>query len=241
MAQSVPKEGGARASNEDRMAASAARHGPLRVAIADGATSAYRAGEWGELLVKAWVRGDLRSGLSNTRVSDRLAMLAEQWWATEAPPSEAPWYVQEKAERGGFAALLGVELQRAGPTWKWQALAVGDCNLFLVRDCAMVESFPVRRSHAFGSIPPLVSSTRAIARSLRVRRTGFLSAGDSLFLASDALAAWMLRATEHGSSPWGAARQAARSGPAFASWIETLRRADLNDDDTTLIVVERGG
>lgn len=241
MAQSVPKEGRAAARNEDRLAASARRHGPLRVAVADGATSAYRAGEWGELLVEAWVRGDLRSALSNRRLSSRLALLAEQWWASQAPSSQAPWYIHEKAERGGFAALLGLELERVGPRWKWRAVAVGDCNLFLVRDSAVADSFPVRRSDSFSSVPPLIGSTRAIEPHVRVRRSGTMSAGDSFFLASDALAAWLLRANEHGSSPWGPAREAVRSKAAFAAWIEDLRRVDLNDDDTTLIVVERAG
>src|SRR5262249_61547162 len=81
------------------------------------------------------------------------------------PPAAAPprpWYMEEALSRGGaFAPFLGLVLEPNpdGPApWKWQAHAVGDSCLFLVRRGEPVLSFPLAHSAEFGSTPRLVGS-----------------------------------------------------------------------------------
>ena len=98
-------------------------------------------------------------------------------------------------------SALGVAL--VPRTGAFRAVAVGDCNLFLLRGIGpglrLVRAFPLERSEEFGSSPFLLGS---VARpdddpSPHVRVTEGVLPGDGLLLlASDALSAWLLRREE---------------------------------------------
>ncbi len=133
-----------------------------RFAVADGATESVYAGEWARLLVDAFVGGDAAPFWPTW-----LPPLQARWEEVIRPPADAPprpWYMEEALTRGGaFATFLGLVLEPSpdGPApWRWQAHAVGDSCLFLVRRGELVLSFPLARSAEFGTTPRLVGSRR---------------------------------------------------------------------------------
>lgn len=218
---------------------SSGRQGPvLRCAVADGATESAFAGAWARQLARAWgeerlAPGDLAAGLVGEQAAWRAAV--------DAQP--LPWYAEEKARSGAFAALLGVTVDTRDPEQAgWQAFAVGDCALFHVRRRALVRSFPAEDAAFFTGSPVLISSlpfrNGAVAENLHLA-AGALHAGDRLYLVTDALGQYLLQAVEAGAVPWGALDRAlAGRRRNFAAWIDALRaESALRNDDVTVLRV----
>lgn len=224
-------------------AAVRAEEWPVRAAVADGATESIFAQAWAETLVE---------GLCRTSVTpEALATALPDWQATWASAvadqaDEMPWYTAAKAQEGAFATLLGLELRSDG---RWRAVGIGDSVLFQLRDATLRRAWPYTDPEAFSNRPVLLSSrahqehpvpgaVQAVAG--RWRR------GDTFLLATDAVAAWLLRAEqpqEHRPGP-------RTDPPAARTWdADAFRdavaaaRADnrLRNDDSTLLVLDVRG
>ena len=145
-------------------------------------------------------------------------------------------------ETGAAATLLGLEV---GPlddegNRPWRAAAVGDACLFWVRDGKLLASFPVVAADQFGSAPLLVRSNPGF-RTMAVAAAGTCRPGDQLLLATDAVAARLLKSAEVGPGPeWETFETI--DPEAWRQELDELRRAkDMVNDDCTLVVLRRGG
>jgi hypothetical protein len=205
-----------------------------RFAVADGASESAHAGLWASLLADAFVQGadDWPDWLDAVRAG----------WARaiERPADEGPvpWFLEGRDERGAFATFLGLKLDAE----QWQALAVGDACLFLVRDGRHHLSFPIECSSQFGNTPLLVGSraAQAVASLRGVPRTGGeVQAGDRFWLMTDALARWYLERIEAGEKPWLLVEQLCEGNEEqFTDWVTFSRSTKrLRNDDTTLLGV----
>jgi hypothetical protein len=195
-----------------------------------------------------------------------LVWLAEYLEQREATGRPLAWYERPGLERGAYATLLTVALDppaRHAPVddelmrlaeavntsgsigWHWQAAALGDTCLFHVRDEQLLRAFPIVESAAFSTNPPLAASRsddeKILARHIAVA-DGWCESGDQLYLATDALAAWFLRATELGERPWAILRDFVSAGDgAFESFVAEQRASGgLRNDDTALVHIDIG-
>lgn len=218
----------------------------LRLAVADGATESMLSGQWARTLVRTWCRSRRRG------IADVVASAMSGWDATvvayrqgredEQRPIE--WFEQPGLERGAHATLLGVELSRPpGGEGRWSAVSLGDSCLFQVRDDRLVAAFPLTDVAAFGNAPNLVPTScghlgRVVAHLERAQ--GTWRPGDTLYLATDALAAWFLAGAADLGAPWRALdRIACDDHAAFAAWAAGHRAGGrLRNDDLTLVRVE---
>ena len=212
-----------------------------RFAVADGATDGYRSGPWANRLVQAAVNDQLRLHLLDTATLARVQRPFAAGFAVQS----LPWYAEEKARRGAFAALAVLELH---PLTNWRATAVGDCCLFHVRAERLATAFPLRQSSDFNSSPFLIGSN-APPTEVRgqVKRTNDTAEpGDEFYLASDALAQWFLAEVEAERRPWEELRAFGDPTPdaqaAFADRVRELRAAKaIRNDDTTFLRVTVSG
>jgi len=210
----------------------------MRCAIADGATESAFAGLWARQLVAAYAANGAPGA------EDWLAALPQEQarWQAQIAARSLPWYAEEKARSGAFAALLGVTITAAtGATGRpWHASAVGDCVLFQMRGDVLLTSFPATTAAFFTSRPLLIPSVPGQNATLAAhvqRATGELQPGDVLYLATDALGQWFLQQIEHGATPWRAIETAlAGRKRGFRRWITGLRsQGRLRNDDVTLL------
>lgn len=218
----VPKAGHTADEYEDA-AALACDDWPAYAAVADGATESAFARIWAE---------QLAAGATDAGVTTAEALRAElpAWqtaWrgAVDARTDALPWYAAAKAADGAFATLLACTLHAEGT---WQALSVGDCALFHVRDGALLASWPVDDADAFTNRPALLPSQPIAAVPDAETTSGRWQPGDVLVLATDAAAAWLLR-----TDP---ARALSLTADAFADAVADARTTGtLRNDDTTLL------
>jgi hypothetical protein len=231
----LPKAGAEPGGYEDA-AQVRAEAGPVRAAVADGATESVFAGAWAEILVRAATEG----ALTPARLREGLPDWQRAWAARcDAQAAAAPWYVQAKAEEGAFATLLGLEVCAGG---QWRAAVVGDCVLFHLRDGALRASWPAHSPDAFGNRPALLpsrSSVDAAGMTKLCTTMGLWTPGDVFLLATDAVGAALLRGAQSPEVPFRPAAAADWSAAAFRDAVVTARaEGTLRNDDSTLLVLD---
>ncbi len=233
-------EDAAQAVYPQRLGASGRR--TVRVAVADGASESAFAREWANILTDAFADRPLDiGGLTEDALFDWLSVAQAEWHAA-VPWARVPWHGEAKARAGAFASLVGLTVGAAPDDparLRWQAVAVGDSCLFLVRGGRLRVSFPLADAAQFDNTPDLICSNPANAGELwqSVRRSGGdCEAGDCFILASDALAAWFLARAAACEKPWEtllALREA-----EWDAWAQAQRRGGaMRNDDTTLVVI----
>jgi len=216
----------------------------FRIAVADGATEASFARQWAGQLARAYCRAQLRA----TSLRTDLSPLQDRWQAGVADLN-LPWYAEEKARAGAAAAIVGLHLRDTKSTrgsGVWNAVAVGDCCLFQIRDDALLTAFPLSHSDDFTNSPFLVPSLRQASTGLEAHLStvaGDWQTDDAFYLMSDAAAAWFLRGCESQRAPWRMLRDVETSeGPRFVDLIDDLRATDqLRNDDVTVVRLELVG
>lgn len=221
---SVPKAGGEVGDDEDA-AALAIDDWPVCAAVADGATESVFAGDWAERLAQGLVQAAATApGALRTVIPD----WQDEWTrSVRSRARERPWYVSAKAAEGAFAAVLGLSFRADG---QWRAVSVGDCCFFHVRDGALVQSWPYETPDAFTNRPALVPSRSDQTVPVPDTTSGSWHPTDRFVLATDAGAAWLLRA---GLDPLQGPPEAVRDRVEAA-------RADgsLRNDDITFLVLD---
>jgi len=234
---SCPKLGNSLEEYEDAWAHRHARAPVgIRVAVADGATESSFAKSWAALLAESYVRSELAGAEFFARLKP-----ARRLWRRRLAGRPLPWFASEKAEQGAFAAFLGVQIEAHKN--RWTALAVGDCCLMQVDNAGkgmrVVEAFPLQKSSQFTMSPYLIGS-RSDGESLNERiqiSKGSLRDGDMLLLATDAMAAWLLKQHEEGRPLWKWLYRKLGTPESFAAMVAYGRKTGLRNDDFTLVRV----
>jgi hypothetical protein len=103
----------------------------------------------------------------------------------------------------------------------------------------VVEMFPLQKSSQFTMSPYLIGS-RSNDESLNERihiSKGSLRDGDMLLLATDAVAAWLLKRHEEGRPLWKWLYRRLSTPESFAAMVAYGRKNGLRNDDFTLVRV----
>ncbi len=221
---SVPKHDGDEAVSEDA-AAVRTDPWPLRAAVADGATESAFAARWATVLV----RGMVDQAVTPEALAAALPDWQAQWRdAVAARAQDAPWYVQAKAADGAFATLLALELSREG---RWRAVTVGDGGLFQLRDDRVRVAWPTADPEAFTNRPALLPSRPSRPVSEPEPTTGAWRPHDVFLLATDAVAAWLLRTDPLRARDW--------TADTFRTAVQAARaEGTLRADDATVLILE---
>jgi hypothetical protein len=243
----APKHGNAEAEWEDGGASSpggAPGRGP-RFAVADGATQGFGSARWAQQLVAGFIGADHRVPAPDLARNALLGWFAamQSQWRNDPRLAGATDLEKIKMEQvGSFATFLGCEIADGagnGARPRWTAIALGDTVLFHVRGGELVAQFPRLAAADFGYNPDGVS-TRPEALHEQVGRVraaeGELADGDLLYVATDALAHWMVeQARRDPGALWPAL--ASLSHPDSFRRLVADRRAggDMGNDDVTLL------
>lgn len=185
------------------------------------------------------------------RMHEAIARARAAWSETVDGRADAvPWYVEAKRQQGAFATVLGLLLvptepgaaSRSAGAGRFAAAAVGDCGLFRYagheRDTGASEPYhawPESDPEAFTHRPALVSSRQEeppagdrAALDGTVRTVdGTWEMGDTFVIATDAVAAWLLR--ENPELP-------ASDAEAERQLREAQASGHLRNDDSTIVI-----
>lgn len=206
----------------------------FRCAVADGATETSFARYWAQLLVEGYVKQ-----ISMDELKSR--------WNESISQKSLPWYAEEKAESGAYAALVGLTLtEEADGEGTWSSEALGDSCLFHVRDNRVTRMFPLKKSADFNSRPVLLSSNAgedADTEKHWKKEEGKFKHGDKFYLLSDAIACWMMKREEEDGDA--ASFLASLTSQELLTAFSELQRENIDDegrpmmrnDDVTLMEI----
>ena len=202
----------------------------FRCAVADGATESSFAGQWAQLLVKAYCEDQLEIEDFNYYLPK-----LQQQWISQVTAKPLPWYAEEKLQQGAFSALVGLTLYQQPPIGK--VFAIGDSCLFQIRQEKLNHCSPLSHSQQFNNNPSLLSSNvshnKHLAENIH-QITLHWQPGDEFYLMTDALAYWFLHHYEQHHHPWQSLRQLTQHN--FKDWIiRLIATQHLSNDDVTLM------
>lgn len=210
----------------------------MRFCVADGATEAYDSRRWAKLLTRHWAASNqLLTKEEFEPWLSRLGNHLERRWNRKT----LPWYAEEKARGGAFAAFVGLAFIPSEDRLVWQAVALGDSCLIQVRHGAIVTALPISEPEAFGYHPALVPSNQQRLQGIGEQVTvasGDATPRDTFVLLTDAIAAWYLRMTAEDPLRIEGLAQLleASDAPGFERFVER-ERADksLRNDDIAVL------
>jgi hypothetical protein len=211
----APKRGSEDRECEDAFSVNTDR---MRFCVADGATEGFASRYWARFLVKHWTRSE-RPIVTPEELIAWAAALGSRFdrkWQRRL----LPWFAEEKAQSGGFAAFLGLRFLESDRELHWQAIAIGDTCLIICRQNAIIMSFPLDDPENFHFRPFLLPSNRNVQQRIVEKvevRSAPVQSGDSFFLLTDAIAAWFL----------GTARTASEEIARFEQKLHSEKRDDL--------------
>jgi hypothetical protein len=244
----LPKSGSSEAEYEDAFgppilkSTNAFRGERIRFAVADGAAEATFSKQWAKQLARGFAKGRLGVPLT----AEELKPLQEGW-QKNVHRRPLPWYAEEKAAKGAFSSLLGLEVFEAvngeATSLAWRAVAVGDSCLFQVERDQLLNAWPIANSADFGNAPSLLCSDAAnngdgLAAAGAQAAVGGCGRGTAFYLMTDALSCWFLRECEWGREPWRILNDLG-THEGFAKLVGDLRAAgDMKNDDVTLLRID---
>ena len=212
------------------------------VAIADGTSTSFLAGKWAELLVEHFC-------LPNESSIDEISRRWEEWlrpvqqkWRQHylkiKTDKTIPWNAKGGDKDHGSATFVGLKLQPPSQAGEktWEALAVGDSCLFQIKaNSDKLIAFPLDKSEQFTTVTNCFHSLPEYKSCPPASMTGLYEEGDIFFLASDALAEWIIKDYENHTSTWIKLISIATQ-EEFTNFINRLRHDRLiKNDDTTLL------
>lgn len=169
--------------------------GEARCVVLDGASTAFDSQRWARLLGEAFVGND--GAAPRLERGELLAWIErmQHRWDDEFRSAVLDEIEEASMRQGSFATFLGclIEgLHTTRPTWR--AAALGDVVLFHVSD-GRVTMFPDLGPDGFGINPEGIFTqprmAPRMARGLDMTSAVPLAVGDTLHIASDALAEWL--------------------------------------------------
>jgi hypothetical protein len=213
----------------------------MTFAIADGVSDSAFQSLWANILVNSFVtEARTMHSFSKNWLADWL-QTQQNVWNSRVNWETIPWHGRLKAQQtGGQATFLGIHV--LPDKGSWIGIAIGDCNLFRFgKDGRLKESAPNLRSADFSNATQAFSSTvhqqdQMLSQVKMIQ--GTLDPGDSLVLATDAMARWMLERLEGKKDPL---REIPTSNEAgvFSHWVSAQRQSGtLKDDDTSLLLIQ---
>jgi len=214
-----------------------------RFAVADGATQAYRSGEWAEMLTKAYITSfpapDGPLGPQRDKVIREWFGDQVHRWHERVPTATSWWARDAEREQPPSAAFAGLQLTPYEEDADWEATAIGDCCLFQIRHAQRQLSFPLISAAQFNTHPHLLTTAAGrLDGSLGALQTctGRALPGDIFVLATDAASEWLLSLDEYDPRSWG--RLGFFGSEEFNQMIFELRAADaIATDDVAVVVI----
>lgn len=213
--------------------------GSRRYALADGATEGFDSRSWARRLVDGWTQADpapLSAETFRPWVEEQGRQLHASW-----ADRTLPWYAEEKARRGSYAAFVGLQFGDGDGALRWQTIALGDSCLIQRRGGAIRRALPISDESQFNSSPVLVPSLGALQESALARATvegGTAERGDVFLLLSDAGAAWYLKLSKERKAveeEFDAALAAADGGALLELFRRERRAKRIVNDDIAIL------
>ncbi len=172
----------------------------MKFAIADGVSASIFSDIWARSITNIAVSGNYDFFQDPGTFILDLVQKAREKWYIKIKWDSLPWYLKNKAVSGSYTTLVGLQFAEKGENYLYSSFAVGDSVLFHWKGGRQYTSYPLTSPDEFNNTPPLVWSGKGHPMPMEyklkpppfVRKKGVLEKGETIFLASDAVAKWLM-------------------------------------------------
>ena len=206
--------------------------------ISDGVSQSEFPGEFARSLVTIYSARKPATAEEFTQVLEE----AQRQWQDETSERisavKGNWFARNTKWVAG-ATILGARLEGTGKRQRLKLIGLGDSNLFVVRNGVIVKAWPQERAEQFTKDVKALKSNAAPRGKVPTASVP-VQPGDEVFMATDALSAWILKEVEAGRDPFPLIRDI-KNQKQLNSFVEKARdqlipgRAQMTEDDTTLL------
>lgn len=220
-----------------------------RFALADGVSGASYSKEWSDILTNGFIEKSFPE--NDFELKDWITPLQLTWYHTvpwdrlEDPKN--PSYMAEKAREGGAATFLGGIFDVRDEKITLKIWALGDTNLFLVRDSETIFCFPLTTSEEFGIDPDMFFSlpkegddsklTKNFAGNIKYKEIE-IQKDDMIICASDAISKWYIDSLDNPSIlPWIELDQITNEDEFVEFISDKVKCKNMKNDDSTLFIL----
>lgn len=213
---------------------------PLRLAVADGASTSSHAREWSRLLTLAIAQGTL----THASVREQLPLVQAKWRsACAAAPSKVARLFRGRSDTlpPSLSTLAVLELSAASDrpsAASWKFWGIGDSGVLWFRADHRRATFPYTSPDQFTRSPMLLSSvstSNGISPDDFAVAEGVAMEGDVVLLATDEVYRHLLRLDPAAAGRW---LDAVWHRPSMlVRSIRSMRQTgEMDDDDVTVVV-----
>lgn len=228
-------------SLDDCQDAYAVNENAARYAIADGATRSFFPKWWAELLVRHFCETETLA-LDKTNWAEWLHPIQHEWYqkVSERVKARDLFYLTNSfnAKDPATSTFIGVEFNKVKA--EWHAMVIGDSCLFHHTGTEL-KSYLVDSSESFTNRSEALASFADKNHYTPEFIGGEVSPGDTLILATDALAKWILEHREAGKFDRALAQlKAIKTDDAFSTFVDEGRVDEdirLVNDDVALVLI----
>jgi len=214
--------------------------------ISDGVSGASYSRDWSKLIVSNFIKNPFET--NNIELSSWLGPIQLEWY------NLVPWEklqemdvnFLEKAQNGASATFLGGRILETEKQIILKLWAIGDSNLFIIRDWMCIDSFPIDDFEKFGIDPDMLFSlSKSVDNEIICMKGNMifkelnLQKNDIIIAASDSISEWFLKNKENPSDqPW-IELCGLNTMDEFKNWVEDkVKCKNMKNDDSTLLVIE---
>lgn len=211
--------------------------------VSDGVSKSFFPGIWAEMLVDSFLKTNGRVNLDSTEV---LRSLQEDWSNKVLKIVNRPnqkYYVKNFFAQGRSAAatFVGLNFFKSKTSFKWESFALGDSFLFFVpkhitnltNQFNEIIHLSSKKNFEFDNFPDFFESRGNLGRGKTKKIEHDLHEG-VFYLMTDALSEWFIQEKQCAIQEiegW-------HSQEIFENRITELRKIGLQNDDSTLLIIE---
>ena len=222
----------------------------MRFALSDGVSGASYSREWAELLTNGFIENSFLE--KDFEIKSWITPLQLAWyenipWKRLEDPTIHTEGVAEKARKGGSATFLGGLFEIFEEKLILKVWALGDTNLFIVRDGENITSFPLITSEEFGIDPDMFFS---LPRNVESSQDSISHVGELKFLkveiqkddvvicSSDSISKWYVDSLDNPSIlPWIELDNVTNIDEFRDFVTDKVQCKNMKNDDSTLLVM----
>lgn len=213
----------------------------MKFAIADGVSASIFSDIWARSITNSAVTGNYDFFQDpGTFILDLIQKAREKWYK-KIKWDSLPWYLKNKSVSGSYTTLVGLQFVEHEGRFQYSSFAVGDSVLFHWKGGNQYSSYPLTSPDEFNITPHLVWSGKGhpmrIEYKLKAptisRKQGTLEKGDTIFLASDAVAKWLME-TNRFSEVEELIDSSSEMTKLFTREIDNKK---MRNDDATLVTI----
>ncbi|MCE9651850.1 MAG: hypothetical protein K8Q89_02150 [Nitrosarchaeum sp.] len=206
-------------------------------ALSDGVSRSSFSDIWSKKIVDEFIQNPFNSPKPDEVFLERWLKSAKLKFEEEISKLNVnPMILDVAKENGSAATFLGCKINKSKKNKKISIWAIGDTNIFQIRDKKIINLFPIKKVEGFSFRTPAISSFIENQKTEFLYAEWIIKNDDVILMATDAFSKWFLDSSNKGQKPW---KKIIRNNSKLNDFVETIRiHNKIENDDTTFILIK---